>query len=118
MVGGLTYREGLYIAEHLCQTGRTVSDDLLCQVQPGGVNVPSHLCRSPVSGGHGGGESSTGSDGGRRPVHRPHGPGPAARLFRASPRGKPPVRLQAAGALTGATLSTPSGPERLSDDHR
>lgn len=81
------------------------------------LNVPSHLCRSPLSGGHGGGESSEGSDGGARPVHGPHSRGPAARLFRASPRGKPPVRLQAAGALTGTTPSSPTAPERLSDDH-
>ncbi|XP_037610487.1 arginase-1 isoform X2 [Sebastes umbrosus] len=56
--------------------------------------------KSPVGGGHGGGESSEGSDRGGRPVHGQHGGGSAARLFRTPPWWKPRAGLPPAGALT------------------
>lgn len=60
-------------------------------------------CRSSVGGGHGGGESSEGSDWTGHPVHSQHGGGPAAQLFRTPPWGKPPAGLPPARSLTGMT---------------
>ncbi|XP_062270098.1 arginase-1 isoform X2 [Platichthys flesus] len=93
VTGGLTYREAVFIAEHLSQTGT----NSVIHPPPGPNTSPCPpTCRSPVRSGPGGGESSEGSDGAGRPLHGQHGGGPAARMLRTSPSGKPLGRLPSA----------------------
>lgn len=72
VAGGLTYREGVYITEHLYQTGNTetslyanVRDHNVRTEHIGGDGTTvlmKHICapRAAVGGGHGGGEPSEG----------------------------------------------------------
>lgn len=94
--GGLTYREGVYITEQLCQTGITdtgtdknhhprikirLSMRSLIKEKRYFFEGES-VSRSSLRGRHGGGEPVERSDRTRHPVYGQHRRRPAARLFR------------------------------------
>lgn len=113
VAGGLTYREGVYITEHLCQTGNTEDLPYACvrnhnvtteHIGGDGITVlMKHTCalRAAVGGGHGRGEPPEGSDGTRSPVHGRHRRRSAARLFRTTALRKPSPPFSSARALIG-----------------